>query len=342
MTLLYVINMLRTLLTSEDKGEMMRCLVTGVAGFIGSHLAERLLADGHDVCGIDAFIDFYPRTLKEQNLEGPSAFHTFNFIEANLLEIDLSSLLEGIAWVFHLAAQPGVRTSWGQAFSQYVDCNILATQRLLEAARQRKEIQRFVYASSSSVYGKQQMIPLAETMVPCPLSPYGVTKLAGEHLCQVYRHNFGLPIVSLRYFSVYGPRQRPDMAFHRFCQAVLAGLPLMIYGDVSQARDYTYVVDVVEATLSAAKREAAIGEVINIAGGAAITLQEVIHLLQEISGQSVSLSFVTKPYGDVEHTSADLRKAELLLGYRPTVALRYGLEQEFIAMRKYSGNVEQI
>jgi nucleoside-diphosphate-sugar epimerase len=327
------------LFAKEDKGETMRCLVTGVAGFIGSHLAERLLVEGHDVCGIDAFVDFYPRAIKEQNLEGPRAFDTFRFIEANLLDINLSLLLDEVEWVFHLAAQAGVRTSWGEAFSQYVDCNILATQRLLEATRKRKEIRRFVYASSSSVYGKQPMFSLAETMVPYPLSPYGVTKLAGEHLCQLYHQNFGLPIVSLRYFSVYGPRQRPDMAFHRFCQAVLAGLPLTIYGDVSNRRDYTYVVDVIEATLSAAKREAAVGEVINIAGGAAVSLQEVIHLLQEISGRSVQLSFVTKPYGDVEHTYADLHKAELLLGYYPTVALRDGLEQEFIALSKYSGSI---
>jgi nucleoside-diphosphate-sugar epimerase len=317
----------------------MRCLVTGVAGFIGSHLAERLLAEGHDVYGIDAFVDFYPRSIKEKNLEGPRAFHTFRFIEANLMEIDLSPLLEDVAWVFHLAAQAGVRTSWGDEFSRYVHYNVLATQRLLEAARQSKAIQRFVYASSSSVYGKQQKMPLGEMLMSCPLSPYGVTKLAGEHLCHVYHQNFGLPTVSLRYFSVYGPRQRPDMAFHRFCQAMLAGLPLTIYGDISGTRDYTYVVDVIEATLSAAKREAAIGEVINIAGGATVTLQEVIHHLQEISGQSLPLSFVTKPYGDVEHTCADLHKAEVLLGYHPTVALRHGLEQEFIALRKYNESV---
>lgn len=317
----------------------MRCLVTGVAGFIGSHLAERLLAEGHDVYGIDAFVDFYPRAIKEQNLEGLRSFHTFKFIEANLLEIDLSPVLEDVAWVFHLAAQAGVRTSWGMEFSKYVNSNILATQRLLEAARQSKELQRFVYASSSSVYGRQQMVPLVETMVPSPLSPYGVTKLAGENLCQVYHQNFGLPIVSLRYFSVYGPRQRPDMAFHRFCQAILAGpeLPLTIYGDVTQTRDYTYVFDVIGATLSAVQREAAIGEVINIAGGTAVTLQEVIHLLQEISGRAVPLSFVTKQYGDVEHTYADLHKAELLLGYHPTVTLRHGLEQEFIALHNYNG-----
>jgi nucleoside-diphosphate-sugar epimerase len=315
----------------------MRCLVTGVAGFIGSHLAERLLDEGHDVYGIDAFVDFYPREIKEQNLEGPRAFQRFRFIEANLMDIDLLPLLEDVTWVFHLAAQAGVRTSWGEEFSQYVHYNVLATQRLLEAARQSKTIQRFVYASSSSVYGKQQRMPLDELLIPRPFSPYGVTKLAGEHLCQVYHQNFGLPTVSLRYFSVYGPRQRPDMAFHRFCQAMLAGVPLIIYGDVSQTRDYTYVADVIEATIRAARRDAATGEVINVAGGTAITLQEVIHLLQEISGQSVSFRHVSKPLGDVEHTYADLHKAEVLLGYHPTVSLLYGLEQEFMALREGKG-----
>jgi len=311
----------------------MRCLVTGVAGFIGSHLAGRLLAEGHDVYGIDAFIDFYPREFKERNLESVCAFQGFRFIEANLLDIDLLPLVENVAWVFHLAAQAGVRTSWGGDFSRYVHSNVLSTQRLLEAARQSNTIQRFVYASSSSVYGRQQKMPLDETLTPCPLSPYGVTKLAGEHLCHVYHQNFGIPTVSLRYFSVYGPRQRPDMAFHRFCHAMLAGCPLTIYGDVSQTRDYTHVADIIEATLRAAKREAATGEVINIASGTTVTLQEVIDLLQEISGQSVPFRIVTKPFGDVEHTYADIHKAERLLGYRPTVALRDGLEEEFLALR---------
>src|SRR5260370_15991573 len=198
----------------------MRCLVTGVAGFVGSHLAERLLADGHDVCGMDAFIDYYPRQIKEKNLEGPRSWKRFTFTEGDLLDINLPPLLDGVDWIFHQAAQAGVRASWGQEFSRYVDCNVLATQRLLEAILHAESVQRFVYASSSSVYGDTTALPVTESVTPHPVSPYGVTKLAAEHLCTLYQRNFGVPTVSLRYFTVYGPRQRPDMAFHRFCKAI--------------------------------------------------------------------------------------------------------------------------
>ena len=210
----------------------MRCLVTGVAGFIGSHLAERLLADGHEVCGIDAFIDYYPRSLKERNLEGARAWKNFTFVEGNLLDVNLSPLLEGVEWVFHQAAQAGVRASWGHEFAHYVDCNILATQRLLESAMRVKTLRRFIYASSSSVYGEATALPVREeSNMPQPVSPYGVTKLAAEHLCTLYHRNFGVPTVSLRYFTVYGPRQRPDMAFHRFCKAIVEQQPVRIFGD---------------------------------------------------------------------------------------------------------------
>ena len=307
----------------------MRCLVTGVAGFVGSHLAERLLADGHDVCGIDAFIDYYPRQIKEKNLEGSRSWKRFTFTEGDLLDINLPPLLGGVDWIFHQAAQAGVRASWGHEFSRYVDCNVFATQRLLEAVLHVKSVKRFVYASSSSVYGDTTALPVTESVTPHPVSPYGVTKLAAEHLCALYQRNFGVPTVSLRYFTVYGPRQRPDMAFHRFCKAIIYHQPLSIYGDGEQTRDFTYISDVVEANVRAATADAAVGEEMNIAGGSHVTMHHVIQLLQEISGSPISATFEEKQHGDVRHTFADTKLAERLIGYHPLVSLREGLEKEF-------------
>ncbi len=307
----------------------MRCIVTGVAGFVGSHLAERLLAEGHKVCGVDAFVDYYPRHIKEGNLERVRSSNQFTFIEGNLLDIDLSALLEGADWVFHQAAQAGVRASWGREFSRYVDCNVLATQRLLEASLHVKSVQRFVYASSSSVYGDTSTLPITEAVMPRPISPYGVTKLAAEHLCTLYHHNFGLPTVSLRYFTVYGPRQRPDMAFHRFCKAILEGEPVHVYDDGHQTRDFTYISDIIEANMRAARAGAAIGQVMNIAGGSRVTLHDVMRLLQEIHGSPFDIVFREKQHGDVRHTFADTSLAEQLIEYRPCVALRQGLFEEF-------------
>ena len=260
----------------------MRCLITGVAGFIGSNLAERLLADGHEVVGIDAFIDYYPRALKERNIENIHSSERFSFIEGNLLELSLLPLLDGVDYIFHLAAQAGVRSSWGSSFSNYTDCNILATQRLLETLlTTSQQIKRFVYASSSSVYGNTRELPVTEFTTPQPISPYGVTKLAGEHLCQLYHRNFGIPTVALRYFTVYGPRQRPDMAFHRFCKAIIHHQPIHVFDDGTQTRDFTYVADVVEANVQAASIETQ-GSIMNIAGGSRLTLREVIALLEEL------------------------------------------------------------
>jgi len=212
----------------------MRCLVTGVAGFVGSHLAERLLADGHTVVGVDVFTDYYSRSIKERNLENLRSQKGITLIEDNLLNMDLHQLLKGIDWVFHQSAQAGVRASWGSEFAHYVDVNILVTQRLLEAAKQATALRSFVYASSSSVYGDTVELPITEQAVCHPYSPYGVTKLAAEHLCSLYHANFGVPTVSLRYFTVYGPRQRPDMAFHRFCKAVFEEKPIRLFGDGEQ------------------------------------------------------------------------------------------------------------
>ncbi|HEY7416772.1 MAG TPA: NAD-dependent epimerase/dehydratase family protein [Ktedonobacteraceae bacterium] len=307
----------------------MRCLVTGVAGFVGSHLAERLLTDGHEVCGIDSFIDYYPRTIKERNLEKARSQNNFTFIEDDLLTIHLASLLDGIDWIFHQAAQAGVRASWGKEFERYTGCNVLATQRLLEAALHTKSVQRVVYASSSSVYGDAVALPLVEDAALNPLSPYGVTKLAAENLCTLYHRNFGLPTVSLRYLTVYGPRQRPDMAFHRFCKAVSSDEPLSVFDDGYQTRDFTYVSDIVEANVLAAQSQSAIGQVMNIAGGSRVTVRHVIDMLGEVSGKEVKVVYSDKQFGDVRHTLADTSRAEQLLHYHPQVTLQDGLAREF-------------
>jgi UDP-glucose 4-epimerase len=239
-------------------------------------------------------------------------------------------------WVFHQAAQAGVRASWGEEFARYTDCNVLATQRLLEAIAQLAEygmpVKRVVYASSSSVYGDTTALPIKEECPTQPLSPYGVTKLAAEHLCTLYHRNFGLPTVSLRYFTVYGPRQRPDMAFHRFCKAVIRQEPLCIFEDGQQTRDFTYISDIVEANVRAAMMDAAVGEVMNIAGGSRVTVREVIQLLREISDQKIAITFDEKQHGDVRHTFADTSRAARLLGYRPSVLLQEGLAQEFASL----------
>ncbi len=306
-----------------------RCLVTGCAGFIGSHLAERLIQLGHRVIGIDNFSDYYPRSIKEDNLAWLREQPAFTLVEGDLAEMDLTPWLEGIEWVFHQAAQAGVRASWGADFAIYTQANVLATQRLLEAAKGSPALLAFVYASSSSVYGDAERYPTHEDFLPQPISPYGVTKLAGEHLCRLYARAFGVPAVSLRYFTVYGPRQRPDMAFHRFICAMLSDAPLTIYGDGMQTRDFTYVEDIVEANLLAAERGRP-GEVYNIGGGSRVTVREVIALLEDILGRPARVQFAPAQKGDVLHTAADIHKAARELGYAPRFGLREGLEQEAV------------
>lgn len=310
----------------------MRCLITGVAGFIGSHLAEQLLTEGHEVWGIDSFTHAYGRIFKERNLEGPRSWERFTFFEQDLLTCDLQPLLDGMDWVFHLAAQAGVRASWGQDFSYYNACNILATRRLLDAAVCAPCVKRLVYASSSSVYGQSTRLPLHESMLPQPYSPYGVTKLAAEHLCMAYHRNYGLPVVALRYFTVYGPRQRPDMALQRFCQAILAHKPLPIFGDGSQTRDFTFVSDIVQANMLAATSQTAQGSVLNIASGAQTTLRAVLDLLREISDTPLALAYGQQQCGDVQDTLADISQATRVLGYTPHVSLRDGLARQFASV----------
>jgi nucleoside-diphosphate-sugar epimerase len=304
----------------------MRALVTGVAGFVGSTLCDALLARGDEVVGIDCFIDYYPRAQKEGNLAGARASPTFRFVEGSLVDAPLRPLLEGVDVVFHQAAQAGVRASWGEDFRIYSDNNVFATQRLLEACK-ASNIRRFVYASSSSIYGDTDELPMRESSRPQPVSPYGVTKLAAEHLCWLYWKNYGVPTVSLRYFTVYGPRQRPDMAFHRFIKAILTGQSIRLYGDGAQTRDFTFVADIVDANLAAAERDVA-GRVYNVGGGSRTTVNEVIATLGEITRRAPRVENLEVQKGDVRHTSADTARAREELGYRPQVDLRSGLDRE--------------
>jgi UDP-glucose 4-epimerase len=304
----------------------VRCLVTGAAGFIGSHLCERLLADAHQVTGIDAFTDYYARAQKERNLVGVRSNPGFRFVEADLLEMPLAPLIDPVDTIFHLAAQPGVRPSWGKEFDRYVQGNILATQRLLDAVAGRA-LTKFVYASSSSVYGDAESFPTPETAVPRPISPYGATKLAGEQLCYLYARQYGVPVVSVRYFTVYGPRQRPDMAFHRFIRAYLTGGELEIYGDGEQIRDYTHVTDIVEGTLRAV-RSPEPGAVFNLGGGHQVTVNQVLDMLNGlIRGRPLIRRKPAQP-GDARRTCADVSRAKGLLGYVPSVTLSAGLRSE--------------
>lgn len=305
----------------------MKCLVTGVAGFVGSHLAERLDELGHQVTGIDCFLDYYPRAVKERHLRSLRSRPTVDLRDDDLSRADLAPLLEGVDWVFHQAAQAGVRASWGRDFEIYAIHNVLATQRLLEAARD-VGVRRVVYASSSSVYGDTNELPMRERSLPRPVSPYGVTKLAAEHLCWLYWRNYGLPTVSLRYFTVYGPRQRPDMAFHRFLKGALRGEEITLYDDGEQTRDFTYVADVVSANIAAAERAEG-GEVFNVGGGSEVSINEVLATIEKLSGRALKVRREPRQRGDVRHTSADCSRARQAFGFRPEVPLAEGLRREW-------------
>lgn len=299
----------------------MRCLVTGAAGFIGSSLAERLIDLGHEVVGIDRFSDYYPRPYKDANLERLRDEPGFCLVAQDLAECALDPLLDGCEVVFHQAAQAGVRASWGDSFEAYLRDNVLATQRLLEAAR-RGAVRKVVVASSSSVYGEAHALPMIEASPTHPYSPYGVTKLAAERLAELYRHNFGLPTASLRYFTVYGPRQRPDMAFHRFIEATLDGGAIRVFGDGEQTRDFTFIADIVEANLRAAA-DGVVG-VFNVGGGSRVTLREVLATLAEVAGPVRTIQ-QGREAGDVRDTWADISAAAAAMGYAPRVSLREGL-----------------
>ena len=305
----------------------MNALVTGVAGFIGSHLAEGLLERGARVRGLDCFTDYYPRTVKETNLLKLRSHPSFTLVERSIQEADLDALLADITHVFHFAAQAGVRKSWGRDFAVYTEQNVLATQVLLEASVQRP-IERLVYASSSSVYGDDVALPMREDALPRPVSPYGVTKLAAEHLCHLYFANYGLPAVSLRYFTVYGPRQRPDMGFHRFIRAALGDDAIALYGDGEQTRDFTFVSDAVEATI-AAGLSGVPGRVYNIGGGSRVSVNHVIQLIGRISRRPLKVEREGKQKGDMRDTYADTSLARADLRFVPRVSLEQGLEAEY-------------
>lgn len=312
----------------------MLALVTGAAGFIGSTLAERLIKAGYTVRGIDSFLDYYPRPIKQKNLQGLLSYSQFEFFEGSLVDYDLDRLLTGCDLIFHQAAQAGVRASWGEYFKTYCDNNVLATQKLLDAARRSARIKKIIFASSSSVYGDAESFPTSENCIPRPVSPYGVTKLASEHLMSLYASQFGLPTVSLRYFTVFGPRQRPDMAFNRFISWALNSKPVEIYGDGTQSRDFTYIDDIVEANMLAAEHGKP-GAVYNIGGGIQATVNEVLDIIGRSIGK-LNLNYRERQVGDAKHTSADTTLARKELGFAPKVGLQEGIEREIAWLKGIS------
>ncbi|MFT6289449.1 MAG: nucleoside-diphosphate-sugar epimerase [Ilumatobacter sp.] len=305
----------------------MQALVTGAAGFIGSTLCDRLVGDGWKVRGIDSMNPYYELSMKRENIVSSATSSSFEFVEADLVSANLEQLLNGVDAVFHLAGQPGVRLSWADGFRAYSEANIDVTQRLLEAARLH-ELQRFVYASSSSVYGDVDVVPTDENQPTRPYSPYGVTKLAGEHLCSAYGHNFAVPTTSIRFFTVYGPRQRPDMAFHRLIEAAIDGTTFPLFGDGKQIRDFTFVDDIVDALMLAGATDLPPGTMFNAAGGGSTGLLEVVNLVAELVGRPIELDWREAQPGDVRRTGGSIERARELIGWAPKFDLRAGLERQ--------------
>ncbi len=304
-------------------------IVTGAAGFIGSNLAETILKQGDRVIGVDQVNDYYDQNLKRANIANLKKYDNFTLIEDDIQKLDWQELLKGVGVVYHQAAQAGVRASWGDGFRSYTERNINATQIILEAAKETPSLQRIVYASTSSVYGNAETMPTPETICPQPVSPYGITKLAAERMCWLYQQNFNVPVTALRYFTVYGPRQRPDMAFHKFFKASIKDETISIYGDGQQTRDFTFVSDAVAANLAAGSVPEAIGEVFNIGGGSRAVLMDVLATMEKVIGQPLKKEFIGKARGDARHTSADVNKAKKILGYNPQVSLAEGLQKEW-------------
>ncbi|WP_269844865.1 NAD-dependent epimerase/dehydratase family protein [Salinibacterium hongtaonis] len=305
--------------------------MTGVAGFIGSTAAEKLLDLGNDVVGIDAITDYYDQSIKRRNLSALDR-DGFTFIEGDLNELPLAEIVGSVDAVVHLAGQPGVRSSWGADFGIYTRANVDATQRLLEAAKLGGNLRRFVYASSSSIYGQADVYPTDETMVPRPFSPYGVTKLAGEHLTSLYRENFGVPSVSFRFFTVYGPRQRPDMAFSRFLTAAEAGSPITVYGDGKQIRDFTFVDDIVAALIASIQTSGELPPVMNLAGGSSVSVLEVLDTISSVTGRELKLDFQPAVDGDVVKTGGSSVLARSSLSWSPTVDVASGIARQYAWM----------
>jgi len=305
----------------------MSVLVTGAAGFIGSTLADALTRRGDAVVGLDCFTDYYSRDIKEANLAPLRQRPNFRFIEDRLQTVSMDTLLEGVTHIYHLAAQAGVRKSWGTDFLTYTSHNVDSTQRLLEAVKSRS-LTRFVYASSSSVYGDGVAIPMREDAMVQPLSPYGVTKLAAEHLCLLYTANYGVPTVSLRFFTVYGPKQRPDMGFHRFIRAAITQTPITLYGDGEQTRDFTFVDDIVAALMAAGDRGQP-GAVYNIGGGSRVSINDVLAQIAQIASHPLDIRRESTQKGDMRDTFADTTLARAELGFTPKTSLAEGLRAQY-------------
>ena len=307
---------------------MKTALITGVAGFIGSSLAEKLLKDNFKVIGIDSFTNYYSPYIKEKNIENCLKHSNFSLIRQDLDTLDLSRIFENIEYVFHLSAQPGARASWGKEFTTYVKNNISITQKILESLKNNTTLKKFVFGSSSSVYGNQSSIMNEETSLTRPVSPYGVTKLASENLVNLYFKNYEIPTISLRYFTVYGPKQRPDMAFTRFFHSIIKDKKLIIFGNGEQTRDFTYVDDIVKATINAATSDS-VGEILNVGGGSVFSLIQIIEFMKEITEKKLEIDFKKEQKGDVEHTSADISKSKKLINYKSNTDIKYGLTQQY-------------
>lgn len=302
----------------------MKVLVTGVAGFIGSRIASRLLSEGYDVLGIDSVTGYYDLAIKRENLSNLES-RNFEFVEKDINTADIDTLFDGVEVVIHQSGQPGVRSSWGSEFGEYLSANVLATQRLLEAGLRKPGLRRFVYASSSSIYGDAQNYPCVETDRPRPVSPYGVTKLAAEHLVTLYATNYGLSTVSLRYFTVYGPRQRPDMAFTRFFRAAIRREPITIFGSGEQIRDFTFIDDVVDANIRVAFEPISPGSVFNVSGGSSVTVNEVLEIVSELHRQPIDIHRTSGVKGDVFRTGGSSEAIKKAAGWKPSTPLRQGL-----------------
>ena len=323
---------------------MTRIIVTGVAGFIGSTLTEKLLEQGHTITGIDSFTDYYSVHIKEKNIKNILKHPNFSFIHEDLGKLNFSKLFENIDYIFHLAAQPGVRKSWGDDFQIYNQNNIVITQKILESLKKNSNLKKFVLASSSSVYGDQLGLLNEEKSLTRPVSPYGVTKLAAENLTNLYHKNFKIPTVALRYFTVYGPKQRPDMAFTRFLYSIINGKKFSIYGTGEQTRDFTYVDDIVSGTIDAATSDS-VGEILNLGGGSVISFSEIIEIMKTMTGKNPEIEFTNEQKGDVRHTNADITKSRKLINYIPKTDIKSGLKNQFEYITKnqnlYEGIITQ-
>ena len=311
----------------------MHYLITGVAGFIGMHIAEWLLKEKHRVTGIDCYLESYPREVKEDRINNLLQYNQFTFIQGSIVETDLRPLCEEVDYIFHKAAQAGIRFNWGNTYEIYNTNNILGTQRLLEATI-GTSVKKLVYASSSSIYGDVKELPIRETVTPQPVSCYGVSKLAAEHMCYLYWKNFQVPTNSLRYFTVFGPRPRPDMCICIFSRAIFAGEEIKIFGDGEQSRGFTFISDVVNANLKAAESDH-VGEVMNISGGGRITINALIKKLENIIGKKANLRYEAFAKGDVMHTQADISKAEKLIGYKPEKDFDEGLAETVASVKTF-------